>query len=157
MEQYQRICRHLYEATQIPALLVAQDGHVVAEWSRLSKNTVPEYGFKMAVQDFELQKRDALHPVIFHIKPGYPFAVAKLDAQLYWVTGLVSPVHRSYEEICRLRAGNAVHPGGTAHTGYRAAELPAGHPFAAEKCRLPFAVPCSRHHDPGGGHSAVQR
>ena len=52
MEQYQRICQHLYEATQIPSLLVAQDGHVVAEWSRLSKNTVPEYGFKMAVQDF---------------------------------------------------------------------------------------------------------
>ena len=60
---------------------------------------MPEYGFKMAVQDFELQKRDALHPTIFHIKPGYLFAVAKLDAQLYWVTGLVSPVHRSYEEI----------------------------------------------------------
>lgn len=99
MEQYHSICQHLYEATQIPALLVAQDGHVVAEWSRFSKTPVPEYGFKMAVQDFELQKRDALHPTIFHIKPGYLFAVAKLDAQLYWVTGLVSPVHRSYEEI----------------------------------------------------------
>lgn len=36
MEQYQSICQHLYEATQIPALLVAEDGHVVAEWSRLS-------------------------------------------------------------------------------------------------------------------------
>lgn len=99
MEQYQSICQHLYDATQIPALLVAQDGHVVDEWSRFSQNPVPEYGFKMAVQDFELQKRDALHPVIFHIKPGYLFAMAKLDAQLYWVTGLVSPVHRSYEEI----------------------------------------------------------
>lgn len=99
MERYQSICQHLYEATQIPALLVAQDGHVVAEWSRFSKTPVPEYGFKMVVQDFELQKRDALHPAIFHIKPGYLFAVAKLDAQLYWVTGLVSPVHRSYQEI----------------------------------------------------------
>ena len=99
MERYQSVCRHLYEATQIPALLVAQDGHVVAEWSRFSKTPVPEYGFKMVVQDFELQKRDVLHPVIFHIKPGYLFAVAKLDAQLYWVTGLVSPVHRSYQEI----------------------------------------------------------
>lgn len=99
MERYQSICQHLYEATQIPALLVAQDGHVVAEWSRFSKTPVPEYGFKMVVQDFELQKRDVLHPVIFHIKPGYLFAVAKLDAQLYWVTGLVSPVHRSYQEI----------------------------------------------------------
>ena len=99
MEQYQSICQHLYEATQIPTLLVAQDGHVVAEWSRFSKTPVPEYGFKMVVQDFELQKRDVLHPVIFHIKPGYLFAVAKLDAQLYWVTGLVSPVHRSYQEI----------------------------------------------------------
>ena len=29
MEQYHSICQHLYEATQIPALLVAQDGHVV--------------------------------------------------------------------------------------------------------------------------------
>ena len=36
MEQYQSICQHLYEATQIPTLLVAEDGHVVAEWSRLS-------------------------------------------------------------------------------------------------------------------------
>lgn len=36
MEQYLSICQHLYEATQIPALLVAEDGHVVAEWSRLS-------------------------------------------------------------------------------------------------------------------------
>ena len=36
MEQYHSICQHLYEATQIPALLVAEDGHVVAEWSRLS-------------------------------------------------------------------------------------------------------------------------
>ena len=31
--------------------------------------------------------------------PGYLFAVAKLNEQLYWVTGLVSPVHRSYQEI----------------------------------------------------------
>lgn len=31
--------------------------------------------------------------------PDYLFAVAKLNAQLYWVTGLVSPVHRSYQEI----------------------------------------------------------
>ena len=99
MEQYHSICQHLYEATQIPALLVAQDGHVVAEWSRFSKTPVPEYGFRMTLQDFELQKRDALHPAIFHIKPGYLFAVAKLDAQLYWVSGLVSPVRRSYEEI----------------------------------------------------------
>ena len=99
MERYQSICQHLYEATQIPALLVAQDGHVVAEWSRFSKTPVPEFGFKMAVQDFELQKRDALHPAIFHIKPGYLFAMAKLDAQLYWITGLVSPVRCSYQEI----------------------------------------------------------
>ena len=99
MEQYQSICQHLYEATQIPALLVAQDGHVVAEWSRFRKTPVPAFGFKIALQDFELQKRDVLHPVIFHIKPGYLFAVAKLDAQLYWVTGLVSPVRRSYQEI----------------------------------------------------------
>ena len=99
MERYQSICGRLYEATQIPALLVAQDGHVVAEWSRFSKTPVPEFGFKMVVQDFELQKRDALHPVIFHIKPGYLFAVAKLDAQLYWITGLVSPVRCSYQEI----------------------------------------------------------
>ena len=31
MEQYLSICQHLYEATQIPALLVAGDGHMVAE------------------------------------------------------------------------------------------------------------------------------
>ena len=99
MEQYQSICQHLYEATQIPALLVAGDGRVVAEWSRFQKTPVPEFGFKIVVQDFELQKRDALHPVIFYIKPGYLFAVVKLEAQLYWVTGLVSPVHRSYQEI----------------------------------------------------------
>ena len=36
MERYQSICQHLYEVTQIPALLVAGDGHMVAEWSRLS-------------------------------------------------------------------------------------------------------------------------
>ena len=31
--------------------------------------------------------------------PGYLFAVAKLNEQLSWVTGMVAPVHRSYQEI----------------------------------------------------------
>ena len=67
--------------------------------------------------------------------PGYLFAVAKLNEQLYWVTGLVSPVHRSYQEdLFGLRAGNAVPLRGSADLGHRAAELVAGHPFTAEKC-----------------------
>ena len=55
--------------------------------------------------DFTFQHRDALHPIITYVDPGYFVGVLVLDPEHYCVVGLVSPFSHSREEVLRLAAG----------------------------------------------------
>lgn len=109
MEREQAVCAHLHEMTKVPLVLADGTGKVLAHWPASAVVPVDASVHHMVQLDFVLQKRDEQHPLILYVEPGYVMGVARLSGELWLMTGLVSPVSHSREEIFS-GLGKAVRP-----------------------------------------------
>ena len=107
MEKYAHFCSSLYSLTHIP--IVMTDGKTTKEWPQMPKQFLKEGMIDIVLNDFRVQDRDCLHPLISYIDPGFFIGVAELDPGVFAVAGLVSPFHHSREETLSF-CSNAITP-----------------------------------------------
>ena len=102
MDQLMAICNRMYTLQQLPLSLVDGKGRYLHSWPEVYKDSIrPEMG-ALVIQDFILQGRDPLHPLISLLSQGFFFGVIELHADLYLIIGLVSPYRHSRQELMEL-------------------------------------------------------
>ena len=99
----------LNSVTDIPLSLLNGEGHLLQAWPPAGDLTVAVEASAAAIEDFRLQKRDAQHPLISFLDPGFLLGVVELSPERYVLIGLVSPYAHSRAEILQM-VGEAIHP-----------------------------------------------
>ena len=109
MQKIIQVLERLSGVTGIPLSLLDGEGHLL--YSRPSAEAEPprvEAGAAV-IADFRLQKRDALHPLVSFLDPGFLLGVVEIDPTRYVLIGLVSPYVHSRADILAM-VGDAVPP-----------------------------------------------
>lgn len=97
-------CTDLYEICHIPISIVNQSGTPLLSLpSGGGEFALPE-AVQYVLTDFFLQKRDALHPLVTYLEPGYFLGVVELTEKLFCIVGLVSPFQHTRSEIMQVCA-----------------------------------------------------
>lgn len=102
MDDVLNICSRMYALQQLPLSLVDKEGNFLQSWPEVFKDSVRPEMNALAIQDFRLQKRDALHPLISFINDGFFVGVVQVDTDHYLIIGLVSPYRHSRKELMEL-------------------------------------------------------
>lgn len=99
METYRLICERLHTITHIPMLLTSGDGKILGMWPQMPDGYLGTETLLLLLEDFSLQRRDSLHPLLSYVEPGYFVGVAELAPEIWAIIGLVSPVPHTRQEI----------------------------------------------------------
>lgn len=102
MESNRSTCEKLHHITQIPIVLTDDSGKVCSIWPDLPQDYLHVDALLWVITDFCLQRKDALHPLITYVEPGYFLGVCELPMKQYAVIGLVSPISHSRQEILSM-------------------------------------------------------
>lgn len=105
VKEYAQVCERLHNLTRIPMVLADHRGGILGIWPQMPEGYIEARVMELVLADFRLQKRDALHPLISYIEPGYFLGVAELSADVFAIIGLVSPFQHSRHEILEICAG----------------------------------------------------
>ena len=97
-------CEQLHALCPVPLTIVDADGKSLFILPTGYGNPVPDTAVSWVLADFRLQKRDALHPLITYVEPGYFVGVAALPDDRYCIVGLVSPFQHPRAEILAMTA-----------------------------------------------------
>lgn len=109
MEEIKDICARFYTAMPIPLALVKPNGTYVQSWPESFLGIVrPEFA-SLVLEDFKLQKRDTLHPLISYVDNGFFVGVIQPEPELFIIVGLVSPFRHSQKELVEF-GGAAILP-----------------------------------------------
>lgn len=84
-------CEELHAVSRIPLTIVHQEGEVRLALPAGHEDLIPHRALTWVLADFVLQKRDALHPLVTYVEPGYFIGVVALPDDCYCIAGLVSP------------------------------------------------------------------
>ena len=96
------VCSRMYALLQLPLSLVDREGRFLQSWPEAFKDSVRPEMNTLVIQDFRLQKRDALHPLISFINNGFFVGVVQVDTDHYLIIGLVSPYRHSRKELMEM-------------------------------------------------------
>lgn len=96
------ICSRMYALQQLPMSLVDKEGRFLQSWPEIFRDSVRPEMTALVIQDFRLQKRDLLHPLISFIHGGFFVGVVQVNADHYLIIGLVSPYRHSRKELMEL-------------------------------------------------------
>ncbi len=99
MERFELCCARLHELTHIPLALCDSQGRYLAAWPAIPLDTILPQVAAYLPQDFLLQGRDALHPLIFYQEPGFFTGVVQLDQDTYCLAGPSSALQHSRQEV----------------------------------------------------------
>ena len=99
MQTTVRTLEQLYSVTSIPLTLIDGEGHVLLSLPHAATETSNPEINATVLADYHLQKRDAQHPLISFLDPGFLLGVVELNPALYVFIGLVSPYQLSRTEI----------------------------------------------------------
>lgn len=102
MEKITEILERLNHVTNIPLTLLDGGGRILQVWPPAAKDTVSTEGSATVIEDFRLQKRDRLHPLVSFLDPGFLLGVVELDTNAYILSGLVSPYVHSRADILQM-------------------------------------------------------
>lgn len=105
MDDLARCVELLYASTHIPALLADSSGNIQSTWPKMPAGYVDAYYIKIVLDDFRLQKRDALHPIVFYTEPGYFDGVAQLAQDCFCLLGPVSPTPHDRSDVLAFNNG----------------------------------------------------
>lgn len=151
MERFELCCARLHELTHIPLALCDSQGRYLAAWPAIPLDTILPQVAAYLPQDFLLQGRDALHPLIFYQEPGVFTGVVQLDQDTYCLAGPSSALQHSHQEVLAFCA-----PAVSSHRLQEYCSLlmaaPPDHPASDEGAALPSGAAGPRGgHRPGGG------
>ena len=107
--EIEKTLERLYSVTGIPLSLLDGCGNILFSWPQVDDETVTPLARLAAIEDFRLQKRDAQHPLISFIDPGFLLGVAELNEDCYVLIGLVSPTVQRRADILKL-VSEYIHP-----------------------------------------------
>lgn len=99
----------LHALCNVPLTFMDANGNPTFTLPREYSNLVPCNAVQCVLTDFRLQKRDALHPLITYVDPGFFIGVVALPENQHCIIGLVSPFQHSREEILQM-ASYAIAP-----------------------------------------------
>lgn len=97
-----RKLQYLYSVTHIPLSLLNGDGEVVVTFPEVNSDIVNLYAKWIIIADFHAQNRDAAHPLINYMEPGFFLGIMELSANRYLLIGLVSPLPRARNDVLRM-------------------------------------------------------
>ena len=95
-------CEELHAVSRIPLTIVHQEGEVRLALPAGHEELIPHRALTWVLADFVLQKRDALHPLVTYVEPGYFIGVVALPDDCYCIAGLVSPFQHARSEIMQM-------------------------------------------------------
>lgn len=104
-----RTLARLNSVTDIPLSLLDSTGSLLRSWPHLGDDAVLSQADRTVVEDFRLQRRDALHPLISFIDPGFLLGVVELREGPFVLIGLVSPYTHTRAEVLKL-VSEAIRP-----------------------------------------------
>lgn len=104
MTDFEQSCAQLFHITGIPLAIADGQGLYRFSLPELSEGAVSPKIVQYVLWDFALQKRDALHPLISYVEPGYFVGVLALPGQQYCIVGLVSPFPHTRQEVLEICA-----------------------------------------------------
>lgn len=94
----------LYNVCHVPMTLLDREGNILASWPQETPEGVLPFAYKIVIEDFRLQKRDATHPLISLLGFGFLLGVMELKSDLYLLIGLVTPFSQSRKDILTMIA-----------------------------------------------------
>ena len=109
MQKTEKTLERLYAVTNIPMALVDGNGRIENVWPAAGDIVIPNSVNVPVIMDFQLQKRDACHPLISFLDPGFLLGVVELEPNRYVIIGLVSPYTPTRADVLKI-LGDAVHP-----------------------------------------------
>lgn len=109
MQEIRKTLGRLSSVTGIPFSLLNSQGQLLQTWPDTNTDSLRTPSGSAAVEDFRLQKRDAQHPLISFLEPGFLLGVMEAAPDLYVLIGLVSPYVHSRADVLKM-AGEAIHP-----------------------------------------------
>ena len=92
----------LYHVTRVPLSLLDGDGNLVVSFPELPYEAVNLFATAIVLDDFRAQGRDAAHPLVSFIEPGFFLGVMELEADCFLLLGLVSPIRRARNEVLSM-------------------------------------------------------
>ena len=102
MTDNRSICERIYLITQVPMVLSGADCKIHGIWPDAPEDYLRVNALSWVISDFCLQKRDALHPLITYIDPGYFLGVCQLPGEEFAILGLVSQIPHTRKEIIAM-------------------------------------------------------
>ena len=102
MTDHQSTCERIHLITQAPMVLSNAEGEIHGIWPDMPKDYLNVNALGWVISDFSLQKRDALHPLITYVDPGYFLGVCQLTGEEFAILGLVSQIPHTRKEITAM-------------------------------------------------------
>ena len=108
MQETESLLEQLNSVTGVPLSLLDGEGRVLATWPRFGEELILSGFASVVVEDFRLQKRDGLHPLVSFFDLGFLLGVVQLERGLFVLLGPVSPYVHSRADILKA-VGEAIH------------------------------------------------
>ena len=99
MDPFVSCCGDLYELSRIPVALCDGQGNYLAAWPAMPLDIIRPQVAGYLLQDFLLQGRDELHPLILYQEPGFFTGAARLGPDRYCLAGPAGPLAHSRQEV----------------------------------------------------------
>lgn len=104
MNNIDAVCKRFYTMLPIPLALVRPDGSYIETWPEALYGAVrPEFA-ALLIQDFRIEMRDALHPLLSYVDNGFFVGVIEVNPELYLIVGLASSYRHSQRELLEYAA-----------------------------------------------------
>ena len=100
----QRNLKLIYNVTRIPVSVLDGEGKVLFSFPELSFEATSNYSRAIVLADFRAQGRDAWHPLISYLEPGFFLGVMELSTDRYLLIGLVSHLRHAREALLPMLA-----------------------------------------------------
>ena len=94
----------MYALHPIPLSITDAEGRYLYCWPESFREIVRPEMPRLVIDDFHLQKRDILHPLILFVSNGFFIGIMELQLERYLILGLVSPFHHSRKELLEMCA-----------------------------------------------------
>lgn len=95
--------------TGILISILDENGALLNSWPKADNDIVLPHISLEVIEYFRISKRDAHHPLIIFLDPGFLLGVIQLASGQFLFIGLVSPYRHSREDVLRL-VSQAIHP-----------------------------------------------
>lgn len=109
MQEIKKTLERFYNVTDIPLSLLDGGGRLIQAWPHTEEDVVLIPSSSAAIEAFRRGNRDALHPIIHFLEPGFLLGIMEVREDLYVLIGLVSPYRHSREVVLRTVI-EAIHP-----------------------------------------------